>query len=128
MAQARRGFLKHSGAAMAGLALLRVPGAAGAIVAPAASGALDGHSLAALTGRRFQVDTGAGTPVAVRLVEVDTRDAGGRSFSLIFRSDDAGALSEGIHGFSAEGCDRFAAFVAPIEGDGRTWQVVFNRG
>lgn len=133
MALARRGFISTSAMAGAALALLRVPGGSAlAAIPPASAGAgagdgLDGHSLAALAGRRFQVDCGTGAPVSLQLTEVETRDADGRCFSLIFRADAPGALSEGIHGFSAEGCRPFAAFIAPVERDGRSWQVVFNR-
>lgn len=130
MALARRGFLSTSAMAGAALALLRVPGGSALAATPVPAGTgdgLDGPSFAALTGRRFQVDCGTGAPVSLRLAEVETFDAGGRRFSLIFRADAPGALSEGIHGFSAEGCRPFAAFIAPVERDGRTWQVVFNR-
>lgn len=131
MALARRGFISTSAMAGAALALLRVPGGSAlAAIQPGSAGAgdsLDGHRFAALAGRRFQVDCGTGAPVSLRLAEVETGDADGRCFSLIFRADAPGALSEGIHGFSAEGCRPFAAFIAPVERDGRSWQVVFNR-
>lgn len=131
MALVRRGFIRTSAMAGAALALFRLPGGSALAAAPAdpagTGDGLDGHSFAALTGRRFQVDCGAAAPVPLQLVEVETRDPAGRRFSLIFRAETPGALREGIHGFSAEGCRPFAAFVAPVEHDGRSWQVVFNR-
>ena len=49
------------------------------------------------------------------------------SFTLVLRSAQASALKEGIYTFSHPKMASFTAFISPISGDRRTYQIVYNR-
>jgi hypothetical protein len=49
------------------------------------------------------------------------------SFTLILRSAQPSTLKEGIYTFSHSKMPSFTAFISPISGDKRTYQIVYNR-
>jgi len=49
------------------------------------------------------------------------------SFTLVLRSAQPSALKEGIYTFSHPKMRSFTAFISPVSGDKRTYQIVYNR-
>jgi len=79
----------------------------------------------------FRVSDGAGTSVAVKLVEVagHSTDPGQECFSLIFTGPSEPLLPQRIYTFEHEEIGAFALFIVPIgqTAAGIRYQAVFNR-
>ena len=140
MSQPRRQFLRLVGVAATMLALgeSALAAAAPAKSAPAKSlSEMDYSSFAQLVGKGFRVARDGKTALDLALAKVvplksakgyaDERVARAQCFTLVFRSAERSALPEGIYDFSVSGVQTFQAFISPILGDGRSYQVVFNR-
>jgi len=132
MSQPRRQFLRLAGAAAAVLAFGRTP------LATASAAAGNGFSsFAPRVGRTFRVSREGGpahdlvlakaVPLANAKGYPDERKAREQCFTLVFRSAEASDLAEGVYAFDAPGVRSFEAYMSPINGDGRSYQVVFNR-
>jgi hypothetical protein len=131
----RRRFLGH--AAVAALAL--VAGGRSSRALAAATVAPQPFGLGAMQRRIGQVFTleAGGTQASLQLAEVvplkkttgyaDAALAREQCFTLVFRSAQSAALAEDIYAFSSSGVAPFSAFMSPIRGDRRSYQVVFNR-
>lgn len=135
MLQPRRQFLRLFGAGAAVLALGR---SAAAAAAPATSlPATDYSSFARLVGSAFRLARDGKPVIELDLAKVvplqsvkgyaDERQARAQCFTLVLRSARRSDLPEGIYDFSATGVATFQAFISPISGDGRSYQIVFNR-
>jgi hypothetical protein len=144
MSQLRRRFLQQVGAAAAVLVLgksadvlaasSKKPAAA---KAQASSGDLSVAAFAPLVGRAFQLEHDGNKALDLKLSKVvplkstkgyaDEAKARENAFTLVFQSAEKSSLSEGIYDFSTSGRATFSAFMSPILGDGRSYQVVFNR-
>ena len=135
----RRQFLRLVGAAAAVCAL-----GESSLVAAAAKGAsatsrsdLDYPSFSQQVGKDFHLARDGKPALDLALAKVvplktakgyaDERKARAQCFTLVFRSGEPTALPEGIYDFSAAGVAGFQAYISPINGDGRSYQVVFNR-
>jgi hypothetical protein len=140
MSQPRRQFLRLFGAAATLLALGEfAPAAAAAAKASPAKGVaeMDYSAFAQLAGRGFRLTRDGKAMPDLKLAKVvplkstkgyaDERVARAQCFTLVFRSEQPSALAEGVYDFSAAGVATFQAFMSPILGDGRSYQVVFNR-
>jgi hypothetical protein len=98
---------------------------------------MDYSSFAQLVGKGFRLARDGKPALDLALAKVvplksaksyaDERIARAQCFTLVFRSAERSSLPEGIYDFSASGVSTFQAFISPILGDGRTYQVVFNR-
>ena len=139
MSQPRRQFLRLVGAAAALCAL-----GESTLVAAAAKGAsaknlseMDYSAFAQLVGKGFRLARDGKPALDLALAKVvplestkgyaDERRARAQCFTLVFRSAERSALPQGIYDFSTSGVATFQAFISPILGDGRSYQVVFNR-
>jgi hypothetical protein len=140
MSQPRRQFLRLVGAAAALCAL-----GESTLVAAAATKSESAKSLtemgyssfARLVGKGFRLARDGKPALDLALAKVvpltnakgyaDERVARAQCFTLVFRSAGRSALPEGIYDFSVGGVAPFQAFMSPILGDGRSYQVVFNR-
>ena len=130
----RRRFLLQLGAASVALSLGKAGEALAAAAAPSAD--LSVSAFAPLIGRKFELARD-GASTALKLVKVvplksakgyaDEKRALERCFTLVFRSDAPSALAEGIYEFNSSGRLGFSAFMSPILGDKRSYQVVFNQ-
>ncbi|MGN6518456.1 MAG: DUF6916 family protein [Dokdonella sp.] len=131
----RRRFLLQLGAASVVLSL----GKAGEVFAAASAPAAADFSVSAFTpliGRSFKL-VREGTSADLRLAEVvplknakgypDEKRALERCFTLVFRSEQPSALADGIYEFGTAGRAGFSAFMSPILGDKRSYQVVFSQ-
>ncbi|TCO38240.1 DUF6916 family protein [Dokdonella fugitiva] len=133
----RRRFLLQLGAASVALSL----GKAGEVLAaaPASAPAAADFSVSAfapMVGRPFKL-VRDGASADLRLARVvplknaqghaDEKRARERCFTLVFRSEQPSALEEGIYEFSTAGRPAFSAFMSPILGDKRSYQVVFSQ-
>jgi hypothetical protein len=140
MSQHRRQFLRLFGAATALLAVgdFRVLAAAPAKHPSAKSLAeMDYSAFAQLVGSGFRLARDGKPALDLKLAKVvplksakgyaDERAARAQCFTLIFRSAQASSLPEGLYDFSSTGLATFPAYISPILGDGRSYQVVFNR-
>jgi len=140
MSQPRRQFLRLFGVSAAMLALgeTTLVAAASAKTSSAKSlSEMDYSSFAQLVGKGFRLARDGRPALDLALAKVvplknakgyaDERVARAQCFTLVFRSAERSALPEGIYDFSASGVSTFQAFISPILGDGRTYQVVFNR-
>ena len=135
MSQTRRRFLRQIGAATTMLALGDSAFAAGAAAKDLS--AMDYPAFAQRVGHGFQLAQGGKAVVELSLIKVvplastkgyaDERRARAQCFTLVLQSAQRSSLAEGIYDFSAAGMTTFAAFISPIRGDGRSYQVVFNR-
>jgi hypothetical protein len=140
MSQPRRQFLRLFGAAAAMLALgeSTLLAAASAKTSSAKHlSEMDYSSFAQLVGKGFRLARDGKPALDLALAKVvplksakgyaDERIARAQCFTLVFRSTERSALPEGIYDFSVSGVETFQAFISPILGDGRSYQVVFNR-
>lgn len=140
MSQPRRHFLRliGVGAAMLALGESSLVAAAPAKSVPAKSlAAMDYVAFTQLVGKGFRLARDGEPAPDLSLAKVvplkstkgyaDERSARSQSFTLVFRSTERSAIPEGIYDFSASGVATFQAFMSPILGDGRSYQVVFNR-
>jgi len=137
MSKARREFLQD--AAWVALAMLATPlGRASAVAGTAATaGEVDYAALVPHIGTDLAVTQEGSQLETLRLVAVDQAtslrgyrnpvQAALNSFTVILRSKQPSALREGIYVFNHPKVPAFSAFVSPIKGDGRTFQIVFNR-
>jgi len=57
----------------------------------------------------------------------DPEQAMRNTFTLVLRSAQPSTLKEGIYTFSHAKMASFTAFISPISGDKRTYQIVYNR-
>ncbi len=134
MRKSRRRFLQNvTVAALAALSTrLRV-----AKAAPAeATFAVDYDTLVPLIDKDFGVWQDSEQVASLRLVAVkgptstkgygDPLQAARNSFTLILRSAQPSALKEGIYTFNNPKLAAFSAFISPITGDQRTYQIVYN--
>lgn len=134
MPQHRRRFLQHLAVASAALSSGRL------MAAPKSqkTATIDtGHAnLAAHVGRDFSAQSTT-TTTTLKLTDVvrpktlkgypDLAKSRAQSFTLIFRGDEETKLPEGTYTLSAIGVAPFEAFMSPIHGNQRDYQVVFNR-
>jgi hypothetical protein len=134
MPQHRRHFLQHLALAAAALSSGRL------LAAPKASSAKNSGTgyatFAANVGRDFSARASA-SMTTLKLTDVvrpktlkgypDVAKSREQSFTLIFRVEEGTKLPEGIYTLSAIGVAPFEAFVSPIYGNQRDYQVVFNR-
>ncbi|WP_395684408.1 DUF6916 family protein [Dokdonella sp.] len=140
MSQPRRQFLRLFGvsAAMFALGESSLVAAASAKTSSAKNlSEMDYSSFAQLVGKGFRLARDGKPAVGLQLAKVvplksakgyaDERIARAQCFTLVFRSAERSALPEGIYDFSVSGVQTFQAFISPILGDGRSYQVVFNR-
>ncbi|MDR3386534.1 MAG: hypothetical protein P4L92_05730 [Rudaea sp.] len=137
MSTARRRFLHNAAiAAVAALAVpLRVVSAASAV--GTTSNDVDHDSMVPLIASDFKVSQGGTQLASLQLVAVnrpaslkgyrDPQQAARNTFTLIFRSEQPSTLKEGIYTFSSPRHAAFSAFISPINGDQRTYQIVYNR-
>jgi hypothetical protein len=138
MSKARRHFLQ--GAATVAVVALAVPlrilGAAAPTTA-ATSDDVNYDSFSPLIASDFVVLQNGAAAATLRLVNIerlsslqgyrDPVQAALNSFTLILRSEQPSALKEGIYTFSNPRLAPFSAFISPINGDHRTYQIVYNR-
>jgi len=140
MSQPRRQFLRLLGASAAMLALGESNWVAAASATPSSAknlSEMDYSSFAHLVGKGFRLARDGKPALDLALAKVvplktakgyaDERAARAQCFTLVFRSAERSSLPEGIYDFSASGVATFQAFISPILGDGRSYQVVFNR-
>jgi hypothetical protein len=139
MPQLRRRFLQQLGlAAAASLTLGKVQAATRAIgIAPVVKSGFGYSAFLPQVGHDFTVMRKSSTAATLRLIEiVQLENAAGypdpfaaheQCFTLVFENQTKMFLPEGIYSFSAGKFGAFDAFVSPIRGDNRSYQVVFNR-
>lgn len=140
MPQPRRQFLRLAGASVAMLAFGKTTLVAAASAKAASAknlSEMDYASFAQLVGQGFRLARDGKPALDLALAKVvplkstkgysDERSARAQCFTLVFRSAERSALPEGIYDFSASGVQTFQAFISPILGDSRSYQVVFNR-
>jgi hypothetical protein len=137
MQQLRRHFLLQFGLSAAALSFGKVQAAA-RLVGVSPSQSVLGYSVfVKQVGHDFTATRASVPAVSLRLIEVDQlRSAAGypdpatafeQCYTLVFEAQSKTALREGVYTLGAKGVASFDAFVSPIRGDGRSYQVVFNR-
>ena len=139
MPQLRRRFLQQLGlAAAASLALGKVQAATRAIgIAPVIKSGLGYSAFLQHVGHDFTAMRESTPTATLRLIEIvqlsnpsgypDPFAALEQCFTLVFESQTKRLLPEGMYSLSAGKLGAFDAFVSPIRGDNRSYQVVFNR-
>lgn len=138
MSQPRRRFLQQLALAGVALALGRAHAApADAKGAPAQDTTPGYSAFAALVGREFSARHETLPTASLELAEVlrprslrgypDVAKAREQCFTLIFRGEAGQHLAQGIYRLDAPGLAGFDAFMSPVESDGGSYQVVFNR-
>ena len=136
MSTARRRFLKSAATITVAAATLSLHDAIADTVTKTSSD-VSYDALLPFVASDFDV-TENGTKVeTLKLVKVwrqasmkgyrDPQQAMHNSFTLVLRSAQPSALKEGIYTFSHAKMRSFTAFISPISGDKRTYQIVYNR-
>lgn len=138
MQQPRRRFIHQFGlAAVAALTLGKAHAAARAIgIAPVTRVGLGYSAFLPQVGHDFSARASSST-ATLRLIEIvrlsnpsgyrDPASALEQCFTLVFESQTKELLTEGMYTFSGGKLAAFDAFMSPIRGDNRSYQVVFNR-
>jgi hypothetical protein len=138
MQQPRRRFIHQFGlAALAALTLGKVQAAARTVgIAPVTRVGFGYSAFLPQIGHDFTARADASL-ATLRLVEIDQlanpsgypdpSSALEQCFTLVFESQTKALLPEGMYTFSAGKFATFDAFMSPIRGDNRSYQVVFNR-
>jgi hypothetical protein len=137
MQHLRRRFLHQLSLAAAALAFGKVQAASRLGTIPVSKAGLGCSAFLPLVGHDFSVARATALLGTLRLVEVarlpnpsgypDPAKALEQCFTLVFEAQTKVPLAEGMYTLSAGKFVPFDAFMSPIRGDGRSYQVVFNR-